>query len=85
MTGKPFFVRYWARDYLVLLPKYLPDVRRAAKEDLIFVNKISDVFSLYNWTGNLFKSTRMQTLIMKGINPRLCQCHQNSCAVQTTG
>lgn len=85
MTGKPFFVRYWARDYLVLSPKYLPDVRRAAKEDLIFVDSISDVFFLYNWIGSLFKSTRMQTLVMKGINPRLRQYHQNSSAIQTVG
>lgn len=85
MTGKPFFVRYWARDYLVLSPKYLPDVRRAPKENPIFVDSISDVFFLYNWIGSLFKSTRMQMLVMKGINPRLRQYHQNCSAIQTVG
>jgi hypothetical protein len=73
-SGNPFFVRYWSHDYLVLSSKYLPDVRRAQKDHLSFVDSISDVFFMYNWIGDLFKSTRMQTLVMKGINPRLRQC-----------
>ncbi|KAF2265004.1 cytochrome P450 [Lojkania enalia] len=71
VTGKPFYVRYWAQDYLVLPSHYLQDVRRADKNQLNFVDSISDVFFMYNWIGDLFKSTRMQTLVMKGINPRL--------------
>ncbi|CAJ2504433.1 Uu.00g118270.m01.CDS01 [Anthostomella pinea] len=71
VSGKPFFVRYWQRDYMVLPSKYLPDVRRAGRDHLAFFETISDVMFLYNWVGDLFNSSRMTFSIIKGVNPQL--------------
>jgi hypothetical protein len=70
-TDKPFFVQYWAKDYLVLPRKYLPDIRRAHRQQLNFADSISDLFFMYNWIGDLFKSDRMVFAVIKGINPQL--------------
>lgn len=64
-------MNYWQKDYLVLPVKYLPDVRRASREHLTFVDTIADVFFMYNWIGDLFKSNRMVFTVMKGINPQI--------------
>ncbi|OCL14896.1 cytochrome P450, partial [Glonium stellatum] len=69
--GKPFALRYWGKQYLVLPPKYLADIKRADKDHLSFFDSISDVFFMYNWIGDLFKSSRMVSVVTKGINPIL--------------
>jgi aspirochlorine biosynthesis cytochrome P450 monooxygenase len=74
VTGKPFLVQYWQKEYMVLPAKYLPDVRRAARDHLTFLETISDTFFLYNWVGDLFSSQRMAFAIIKGVNPELCSC-----------
>jgi hypothetical protein len=71
VTGKPFYVRYWQKDYLILPTKYLPDVRRASRDHLSFVDSISDVLFLYNWVGDLFKSSRLVFAVIKGVNSQL--------------
>lgn len=58
-TGKPFLVSYWQKDYMILPAKYLPDIRGAGRDHLAFVDSISDILFLYNWVGDLFKSSRM--------------------------
>ncbi|KAF2258646.1 cytochrome P450, partial [Lojkania enalia] len=70
-TGKPFSIDYWRKRYLVLHPKYLADVRRASREHLSFIDTISDMFFMYNWVGDLFKSSRMVFAVIKGVNPQL--------------
>jgi hypothetical protein len=42
-TGKPFVVRWWARDYIVMPPKYLNDVRGANGRHLNFFYSIGEV------------------------------------------
>lgn len=59
---------------MILPLKYLADVRRAKKEHLNFLDSISDVFFIYNWVGDLFKSNRMVYAVIKGLNPQLRMC-----------
>ncbi|KAI3316493.1 cytochrome P450 [Xylariaceae sp. AK1471] len=80
VSGKPFRVRSWKRDYVILPLKYLPDIRRAARDHLVLT--ISDVFFLYTWVGDLFDSTRMVYAIIKGINPQLPKL--SDCLIQET-
>ncbi|KAH8197410.1 hypothetical protein TruAng_008433 [Truncatella angustata] len=42
-TGKPFTVRWWAKDFLILPPKYLSSLRDAEWGHLSFFRTISDV------------------------------------------
>ncbi|KAI4858860.1 cytochrome P450 [Hypoxylon rubiginosum] len=70
-TGRPFLVRYWQKYYMILPAKYLPDIRRAGRDHLAFVDSISDILFLYNWVGDLFKSSRMVFAVIKGVNPQL--------------
>lgn len=44
---------------MILPAKYLPDIRGAGRDHLAFVDSISDILFLYNWVGDLFKSSRM--------------------------
>ncbi|RYP49413.1 hypothetical protein DL768_004886 [Monosporascus sp. mg162] len=62
VTGKPFFVRYWQKDYLILPVKYLPDVRRANRDHLAFLDTISDTLFLYNWIAKLSDSMFQESL-----------------------
>ncbi|KAI1823896.1 cytochrome P450 [Xylaria intraflava] len=70
-SGKPFFVRYWRQDYMVLPVKYLADVRRADKNHLAFSETIRDVLFIYSWIGTLFESNRLVAAVIKGVNPQL--------------
>lgn len=42
----PFIMKWWAKEYIILPPKYLDDLRRADKESLSFLTNISDVCSI---------------------------------------
>ncbi|OAL00888.1 cytochrome P450 [Phaeosphaeriaceae sp. SRC1lsM3a] len=73
-TGKPFVVRWWARDYLVMPPRYLNDVRGANSRHLNFFYSIGEAFHLHTSVGDLYSassSQRMVDVVKKGLNPQL--------------
>ncbi|KAF2014407.1 cytochrome P450 [Aaosphaeria arxii CBS 175.79] len=75
-TGRPFVVCWWARDYLVMPPKYLHDVRTADGTHLNFFHSISDAFHLHTTVGDLYTartSQRMIDVVKRGLNPLLPQ------------
>jgi hypothetical protein len=41
--NKPFVVTWWSLDYLILPPKYLPDLQRVKPENASFLKNFSDV------------------------------------------
>lgn len=45
-ADKPFVVKWWARDYLILPPKYLPELRHIKAENASFLKNFSDVSRL---------------------------------------
>ncbi|KAI0516999.1 cytochrome P450 [Xylaria bambusicola] len=71
VSGRPFWLRYWQRDYLVLPAKYLPDIRRANREHLSFFDSIKDTLFQYNWLSDLFKLRRMTFAVIRGVNSQL--------------
>lgn len=66
---------------MVLPVKYLPDVRRAHRDHLAFLDTISDVLFIYNWIGDLFKSNRMVFAVIKGVNPQLREPISSPCSI----
>ncbi|KAF2789623.1 cytochrome P450 monooxygenase, partial [Melanomma pulvis-pyrius CBS 109.77] len=75
-TGKPFVVRWWANDYIVMPPKYLNDVRGASWRHLSFFENISNALHLHRSVGDLYtvdSSQRMVDVVKKGLNPRIPQ------------
>jgi len=71
ISGEPFLVEYWKKDYLVLPPRYLPDIRKAGEGHLVLVDAIADLFFAYNWNEDLFKSNRLILAVVKGLNPQI--------------
>ncbi len=41
--GKPFLIKWWALEYVLLPPKYLEDLKHADVHNLNFFRSISDV------------------------------------------
>ncbi|KAI1422003.1 cytochrome P450 [Xylaria sp. FL1777] len=72
-AGKPFTVRWWAKDFLILPPEALPALRDADWTHLSFFKTISDAFFLHTSVGNLYDSDRPVQVVRKGLNPRLPQ------------
>ncbi|KAF2972981.1 hypothetical protein GQX73_g504 [Xylaria multiplex] len=72
-SGRPFTVRWWAKDFLILSPEYLPALRDADWVHLSFFKTISDAFFLHTSVGDLYDSDRSVQLVRKGLNPRLPQ------------
>ncbi|MCJ1352291.1 MAG: hypothetical protein MMC33_002275 [Icmadophila ericetorum] len=70
-SQKPFLVRYWDKDYVILPLKYLIDVKHADKKHLSFNDSIPDVFFLNFWVGDLYQNDRMVYTVKKGLNPQL--------------
>lgn len=58
-------MKWWARDYIILPPKYLPDIKHADSDELSFLTNLSDV--------NQCASSRnpaLLTYVRAGIQPR---------------
>ncbi|KAH6666347.1 cytochrome P450 [Halenospora varia] len=75
-TQKPFAVRWWAHDFLIMPPKYLKDVRGAAAGHLSFFDNISHALHLHTSVGDLYTANsaqRMIDVVKKGLNPQLSQ------------
>ena len=68
---KPFVLQWWAKDWVILPPRYLPDLRDAAPEHLDFLRTISDAFYLHKSVGDLYFSNRMANVVKKGLSPKL--------------
>ncbi|KAI0392801.1 cytochrome P450 [Xylariaceae sp. FL0594] len=73
LTGRPFTVRWWAKDFLILPPEVLPALRDADWAHLSFFRTISDAFFLHTSVGNLYDSDEMVQVVRQGMNPRLPQ------------
>ncbi|KAF2690570.1 putative cytochrome P450 monooxygenase [Lentithecium fluviatile CBS 122367] len=70
-NNEPFVVRWWARDWLVLPPKYLRDVKHSNSESLSFFRAIDEALGLHYSVGNLYHSQKMSEVIKKGMNTQL--------------
>ncbi|CAI6334460.1 unnamed protein product [Periconia digitata] len=73
-SEKPVVIRWWSRDYLIMPPKYLFDLRAAGWTQLHFFRNISDALFLYKTVDDLYTSPvaeRMVNVVKKGLNPRL--------------
>ncbi|KAK8105173.1 cytochrome p450 protein [Apiospora kogelbergensis] len=70
-TGKPFTVRWWAREFLILPPRYLHALNGADCHNLSFYRTISDAFFLHTSVGDLYDSKATVEVVTKGLNPRL--------------
>lgn len=70
-TDKPFVVKWWSLDNLILPPKYLPDLQRVRSENASFLKNFSDAVNLQYSIGNLYESDRMGDILRKGLNPNL--------------
>ncbi|OCL14898.1 cytochrome P450 [Glonium stellatum] len=78
-SDKPFVVRWWAKDYIIMPSKYLTDLRTAGWSHLSFFRNINDALFLHLTTGDLYTSPiseRMAEVVKKGVNPRLPQLTQ---------
>ncbi|KAI0401584.1 cytochrome P450 [Xylaria palmicola] len=72
-TGRPFTVRWWAKDFLILPPEALQALRDADWVHLSFFRTISDAFFLHTSVGDLYDSDKSVQVVRKGLNPRLPQ------------
>ncbi|KAI3326352.1 cytochrome P450 [Xylariaceae sp. AK1471] len=72
-TGRPFTVRWWAKDFLILPPEALQALRDADWVHLSFFRTISDAFFLHTSVGDLYDSDKAVQVVRKGLNPRLPQ------------
>ncbi|RYP43672.1 hypothetical protein DL768_009790 [Monosporascus sp. mg162] len=72
-TEKPFTVRWWGKDFLILPPKYLPSLRDAEWAHLSFFRTISDAFFLHTSVGDLYDSNATVQVVRNGLNPRMPQ------------
>ncbi|CAI6334293.1 unnamed protein product [Periconia digitata] len=73
-TGRPFVVRWWAKDYIIMPPKYLNDVRGAGWQHLSFFANISSALHLYTSVGDLYtaeSSQRMVDIVKRKLNPQI--------------
>ncbi|KAF2179247.1 putative cytochrome P450 monooxygenase [Zopfia rhizophila CBS 207.26] len=70
-TNRPFVMKWWARDYNFLPPKYLVDFKRAGTHSLSFFENLSTAFSMYASVGDLYSSDLMVDVVKRGINVRL--------------
>ena len=52
LTNKPFTLKYWSNDYLVMPARYMTEVKGAHKDDLSFLHNISDVWTILTCTLN---------------------------------
>ncbi|KAF4635041.1 hypothetical protein G7Y89_g3058 [Cudoniella acicularis] len=67
-------MRWWAMDYLVLSPEYLPDLKTADAENVSFLQNLSDALHMEASAGIIYHSPdRMIQTIKKGLNSHLAQ------------
>ncbi|KAK9772390.1 putative cytochrome P450 monooxygenase [Seiridium cardinale] len=70
-SREPFVVRWWALDWLVLGPQYLPDLKHCESTSLSFFRVISDALHLNYSVDDLYHSEKMTDVIKKGMNTQL--------------
>ncbi|KAJ8069764.1 hypothetical protein OCU04_000183 [Sclerotinia nivalis] len=71
---RPFVVNWWAKDYIILPPKYLADLKTAGWSHLSFFQNINDALFLGHTAGELYTAPaaeRMVNVVKAGLNPQL--------------
>lgn len=68
---RPFMMKWWAKDYVILPPKYLSDIKRADRHHLEFSKNLSDAFSLESSVGDLYTTNIMADVVTQYLNPQL--------------
>ncbi|EMD58399.1 hypothetical protein COCSADRAFT_154619 [Bipolaris sorokiniana ND90Pr] len=69
--GKPFIAKVFGRDYLLMPPKYLDDVRKADEDNLSFAHCFSEAFNVHVSAGDVYASKIMPDAVKQHLNPQL--------------
>ncbi|OJD30993.1 membrane dipeptidase [Diplodia corticola] len=69
--GKPFVTKVFGRDYLLMPPRYLDDVRKANEHNLNFAQCFSEAFNVHVSAGNVYSSNLMPDAVKQYLNPQL--------------
>ncbi|KAK7530972.1 putative cytochrome P450 [Phyllosticta citribraziliensis] len=69
--NKPFVTKVFGRDYLLMPPEYLDDVRKADEQNLSFAHCFSEAFNVPVSAGDVYSSNLMPDAVKKYMNPQL--------------
>ncbi|KAF2106368.1 putative cytochrome P450 [Lophiotrema nucula] len=68
---QPFVMKFFGYDYVMLQPKYLVDLKRAAASAMSFNVSFSDAFNLGSTVGDLYFSDNMGLAVTNYLNRQL--------------
>ncbi|KAH7048238.1 putative cytochrome P450 [Macrophomina phaseolina] len=69
--GKPFLMKFFNFDTLMMPPKYLQDLKKASLDSLSFNVSFSDAFNLDATVGDLYWSDNMRLAVVNYLNKQL--------------